>query len=384
MNEARTTSPEWLDAGSAEELARRPLHELVLGGRKLALSFRDGVFGAVSNACNHVGGPLGQGRLAGDYISCPWHGWKFHRCTGVGEPGYEQDAVPAHEVRVVNGRVEVRARASSERRKQPHAPHRLARPIERASGPVRVLGLSTTAMDPENPRYSTSEALLEVALEHARGALGCTTQLIRLGALRFRACEGYYSKSARACTWPCSITQMDPSDELESVYEALVHGSDVLLLATPIRWGQASSLYFRLAERLNCVQNQVTTHDRVLIRNKVAGFVITGGQDNIQGVAGQLLSFFCELGYSLPQFPFIAHSRGWTAEDMERNVAEVQRSEELRAGARALAERAVEHARLLIAHSEAAASTQRGERKAHRLEVEREARASREAAPTDD
>ena len=33
--------------------------------------------------------------------------------------------------------------------------------------------------------------------------------MIRLSELKFRACEGYYSKSAHACTWPCSITQMD-------------------------------------------------------------------------------------------------------------------------------------------------------------------------------
>ena len=28
----------------------------------------------------------------------------------------------------------------------------------------------------------------------------------RLNELKFRACEGYYSKAAHACTWPCSIT----------------------------------------------------------------------------------------------------------------------------------------------------------------------------------
>ena len=65
-----------------------------------------------------------------------------------------------------------------------------------------------------------------------------------------------------------------------------------LLLATPLRWGQAGSLYFRMAERLNCVQNQITIKDRVLINKKFVSFIITGGQDNIQGVAGQLLSLF--------------------------------------------------------------------------------------------
>ena len=104
-----------------------------------------------------------------------------------------------------------------------------------------------------------------------------------------------------------------------------------------------------MAERLNCVQNQVTTHNRVLIRNKVAGFIIVGGQDNVQGVAGQMLGFFAELGFHFPQFPYIAHSRGWSAEDMENNVRHVRDSEELHAGAGALALRAVELAERLIA-----------------------------------
>jgi hypothetical protein len=45
------------------------------------------------------------------------------------------------------------------------------------------------------------------------------------------------------------------------------------------------------------VQNQITVADRVMIRNKVAGFIITGGQDNIQAVAGQMMMFFGEIGF---------------------------------------------------------------------------------------
>jgi nitrite reductase/ring-hydroxylating ferredoxin subunit len=90
----------WVDVGSAEELARAPLRSLKANNIDIALSFRDGTWGALSNACNHVGGPLGDGRLDQDYIICPWHGWKFQRCTGFGEPGFEADRVPAFPVRV--------------------------------------------------------------------------------------------------------------------------------------------------------------------------------------------------------------------------------------------------------------------------------------------
>jgi len=364
------TDTDWQDVGAAAALAARPLTEITLGRTKLALSHHKGVFGVISGVCNHAGGPLGQGKLDGKYVVCPWHNWKFHRVNGCGEPGSEDDAVPSYKVKVKDGRVLVRMTPATPRKKKPHAPHPLARPIRRKPGPVRVVGISTTAQDPANPRYSTSEALLEVALAHARGKLKCPTKLIKLADLKFRACEGYYSKSAQACTWPCSITQMDDTDELTEVYEAIVHWADVVLLATPIRWGQASSLYFRMAERLNCVQNQITIKDRVLLNKKVVSFIITGGQDNIQGVAGQLLSFFSELGFYLPQFPLVAHSRGWTAEDMEQNVAAVQQSEALREGTRALVERAVETARRLLKGNGGSGKLVRGGRKAQQLEVE--------------
>lgn len=356
---------EWIDIGSAAELAGKPLQRCTAGNSEIALSCVNGIFGAVHNSCNHVGGPLGDGSLDGDYVVCPWHQWKFHRITGEGEPGFEADKVPAIPLTVENGRVLVNLRAASKRSKAPHAPHPLARPIVRTGGPVRVAGLSTTAMSKRAPRYSGSDDLLASALAAAKSQ-GCDTQMLKLNELKFRACEGFYSKAARACTWPCSITQMDDKDELTAVYEALVHWADVVLIATPIRWGQASSLYFKMAERLNCVQNQVTTHNRVLIRNKVAGFIIVGGQDNVQGVAGQMLGFFAELGFHFPQFPYIAHSRGWTAEDMENNMAAVRESKELHEGAAQLASRAIDLAQRLLA-TEASSAIARGGRKAHRV-----------------
>jgi hypothetical protein len=133
-----------------------------------------------------------------------------------------------------------------------------------------------------------------------------------------------------------------------------------------------------MAERLNCVQNAITIRNQVLIRNKVAGFIIVGGQDNIQGVAGQMLGFFAELGFIFPQFPYVAHSRGWSREDMERNVEIVRDSEELAEGAQMLTKRCIELAQHLIARDEAPTAIERGGRKAHSLEMEKTERAAAE------
>jgi len=356
---------QWQDVGDVAELSKTPLQQVVAGRAKIALSCVDGAFGAVHNACNHAGGPLGQGSLDGDYIVCPWHHWKFHRVTGEGEPGFEEDRVPRFECKVEGGRLLVLDAPVTTRNKLPHAPHPLDREVKREPGPLRVAGISTTVMDNAYPRYSTSEALLETALEHARSKHSLDARMIRLRELSFRACEGYYSKSAHACTWPCSISQMDLDDGMNAVYENLVFWADVVLVATPIRWGAASSLYFKMAERLNAVQNQITLKNRVMLEDKVVGLIVTGGQDNIQAVAGQMMQFFGELGMQFPQFPYIAHSRGWTAEDMERNVEMVMHSKELHDGARALLDRCLELAGRL--QSTAAPKFERGGRKASGL-----------------
>lgn len=342
----------WMDIGSAEELKKLEVQQIQLGGTRIAVTYRDGVFGAIHGSCNHAGGPLGKGHLDGDYVVCPWHQWKFHRLEGQGERGFEEDVVPAYHVRVRESRVEVNITPFKKRTKKPHELHPLSREIIREAGVPRIVGISTTIMNPDYPRFSTSEFLLEKAIQHAQSK-NHPTQMIRLRDLSFKPCEGYYSKAAKACTWPCSITQMDPQDQLDQVYEALVHWGDVFIISTSIRWGAPSSLYFKMVERMNCIQNQITISGRMLLQNKVVGTIITGGQDNVQGVAGQMLGFFAELGCQFPQFPYVAHSRGWSAEDMERNIQMVQSSELLVQGSTELVDRSIDLATRLIASTPA-------------------------------
>lgn len=337
----------WQLLGKLSDLKQKQLHQLQVAGKKIALSYKDEKFSAISGVCNHVGGPLGNGVLEGEYIVCPWHYYKFHRTTGEGEPGFEQDKVPSYQLKIEGDQLFVDLDSRTERGHVPHTPHPLTRKPERTPGPLRVAGISTTVMDLKYPRPSTSEMLLEHSLNHAKSE-GCEVRLHKLREIQFRHCEGFYSKSSHACTWPCSITAMDPNDQLDRIYEDIVHWADIIIVSTPIRWGSASSLYFKMVERLNCIQNQITTHNNQLLKNKVVGFIITGGQDNIQAVAGQMMTFFSEIGFHLPPFPFIAHSLGWTAENMERNVQYVEQSASLREAASELVDRCADLAGMLI------------------------------------
>ena len=145
--------------------------------------------------------------------------------------------------------------------------------------------------------------------------------------------------------------------------------ADVLLVATAIRWGYASSLYYKMVERCNCIQKQETVASRVLLKSKVAGFIVTGGQDNVQGVVGQMLTFFAEIGCQFPQHPFIAHSRGWSAEDMENNIKYVEQSQELADGSRELVKRCVDTAKMFQSADHKELEPDAGGRKAHRLHM---------------
>lgn len=338
----------WFDAGPVIKLKRKALQQIVIGKTSIALVFKNGEFSAVSGKCNHEKGPLGRGRMEGDYVVCPWHGWRYHRKTGHAKPPFEIACLPRHEVKEKDGRLFISVRPSNRRVQFPHPPHPLSREIRRDNGPIRVVGISATPMDKNLPRYSTSENLLISALNNSRSKLKIETKLIKLRELKFNHCGGFYSIDERACTWPCTFSQIDEHDQMNEVYEALVFWADVIIVATPIRWGNASSFYYKMAERLNCIANQTLLHDRMLIKNKVAAFIITGGQDNVQAVAGNMMMFFGQLGFLFPKNPFIGHSRGWAAEDMDNNITYVRSNKELEQDAIDLIKRAVNTSRSFL------------------------------------
>jgi nitrite reductase (NADH) small subunit len=74
--------------------------------KEVALFNVDGTFYAIDNVCKHRGGPLGEGELDGDTVTCPWHAWQYNVKTGVclTKDGITMDR---YDVRVVNEDIEV-------------------------------------------------------------------------------------------------------------------------------------------------------------------------------------------------------------------------------------------------------------------------------------
>ena len=69
-------------ATKKDEVPPGTIRELQLNGKTIALANVDGKLFAIDNTCLHRGGPLGQGYLEGDKVTCPWHGWEYYVATG--------------------------------------------------------------------------------------------------------------------------------------------------------------------------------------------------------------------------------------------------------------------------------------------------------------
>src|SRR5258705_12703245 len=334
---------------SLSELPNNSQKIVPLGLHKVALFHFNNEISAIANACLHKAGPLGLGlvenKYDGLYVTCPWDGWEYNIKTGSAPPGYK-DQQAVFEVKVEGGDVLISDQPIVKAHRELHdlkvIEDLVKLEYQTTAESKNILGLSTTNMNNALPRYSTSEAALEMALDYAKEHHGAATKMLKLRDLGFRACEGYYSQHMNACTWPCSITEMNPDDGMTPLYRDMILWADIVLVATPIRWGNPSSLYFKMAERLNCVQNQITMKDNVLIKNKVASFIITGGQDNIQQVAGEMMMFFTSLGFTFPPFSFLGWSRGWTAEDMDKNVMLFKKSEYVKRTAKEMVDNCIE------------------------------------------
>lgn len=78
-----------------------------LGATALVLVRRGDVVHALKDTCSHAGGPLSEGSLDGDAITCPWHGSAFRLADGAVRHGPATTRQVAYRARINDGQVEV-------------------------------------------------------------------------------------------------------------------------------------------------------------------------------------------------------------------------------------------------------------------------------------
>ncbi len=64
------------------EISPGQIREVQVEGKAVAVANLEGKIYAMNGACPHLGGPLGEGSLAGRIVTCPWHGWQFDVTSG--------------------------------------------------------------------------------------------------------------------------------------------------------------------------------------------------------------------------------------------------------------------------------------------------------------
>ena len=104
----------WIDVGHIDDIPLRGarLVKTSLGCVGLFRTDVDEVF-AASNSCPHKGGPLSEGIVHGQKVTCPLHNWVFDLNTGeaIGESGQ----IETYPVRVEAGRILLDAQAVGKR-----------------------------------------------------------------------------------------------------------------------------------------------------------------------------------------------------------------------------------------------------------------------------
>jgi nitrite reductase (NADH) small subunit len=89
-----------------EDVTPGTVKAVTAGDEAIALANVDGSFYATQGACLHLEGPLGEGRLEGCFLTCPWHGWRYDVSTGKNDFDLAIE-LRTYEVQVEDGEVKV-------------------------------------------------------------------------------------------------------------------------------------------------------------------------------------------------------------------------------------------------------------------------------------
>lgn len=111
--QARTPEPDgWIDVCAVPALIDcRARTVRTPQGDSIAVFRYEGKVSAVANTCVHQGGPLGEGKVVGGCVTCPWHGYQYLPDCGQSPPPFTE-RIATYEVRIRGDRVMVRASAN--------------------------------------------------------------------------------------------------------------------------------------------------------------------------------------------------------------------------------------------------------------------------------
>ena len=105
----------WIDIGDINDIPLRGARivKSQVGCIAVFRTAADEVF-AVSDTCPHKQGPLSEGIVHGQSVTCPLHNWVFDLNTGQAQ-GADEGSIPTYPVRVEGNRIMLDADSVSQR-----------------------------------------------------------------------------------------------------------------------------------------------------------------------------------------------------------------------------------------------------------------------------
>ncbi len=92
--------PEFVTVAQTTDVPQGGMFLVELEDEDIAIANIGGTYYAFGAECTHAGGPLDEGDLEGETLTCPWHGGQFDVKTGevLGPP--PQEDIPTYQVKV--------------------------------------------------------------------------------------------------------------------------------------------------------------------------------------------------------------------------------------------------------------------------------------------
>lgn len=112
-NAFREFPEDFVKVGVSSDFAEGRLTRVEVDGSPVLVVRRRGELHAISAVCSHAGGPLDEGSLEDDTVTCPWHGSRFCILDGRVERGPATFRQPGFDVREHGGAVELRLSVSA-------------------------------------------------------------------------------------------------------------------------------------------------------------------------------------------------------------------------------------------------------------------------------
>lgn len=99
---------DFVRVGVREDFQEGQMKRVDAGGLPVVIVRRTGLLYAMGAVCSHAGGPLDEGKLEGNVVTCPWHASRFCFDNGRVMGGPATFDQPPLEVREAGGIVEVK------------------------------------------------------------------------------------------------------------------------------------------------------------------------------------------------------------------------------------------------------------------------------------